>query len=211
MKRDNNNKNSPKSSNSISISEIENTNEMNFMMKRRRSENDFQGVVRPYVRSKLPRLRWTSDLHHCFVHAVQRLGGEDRATPKMVLQIMNVRGLTISHVKSHLQMYRSMKHEQIIQEALAAKKDQHSSYFSNLNSMYSHGLINKGLTLPNFKAALNTNISPPIRKEKQEMFRGKIANEESSYPSPHQQAITKTLPHYIIFKDLLKTCNPKIG
>jgi SHAQKYF class myb-like DNA-binding protein len=35
-------------------------------------------IVRPYVRSKMPRLRWTPDLHHCFVHAVERLGGEDR-------------------------------------------------------------------------------------------------------------------------------------
>lgn len=33
--------------------------------------------VRPYVRSKMPRLRWTQDLHQCFVHAVERLGGED--------------------------------------------------------------------------------------------------------------------------------------
>lgn len=34
--------------------------------------------VRPYVRSKLPRLRWSHDLHQCFIHAVERLGGEDR-------------------------------------------------------------------------------------------------------------------------------------
>lgn len=34
-------------------------------------------VVRPYVRSKVPRLRWSADLHRCFVHAVERLGGED--------------------------------------------------------------------------------------------------------------------------------------
>ncbi|KAG9128701.1 hypothetical protein Leryth_025151 [Lithospermum erythrorhizon] len=67
------------------------------------------GGVRQYIRSKVPRLRWTPDLHRCFLHAIERLGGQDKATPKLVLQLMDVRGLTISHVKSHLQMYRSMK------------------------------------------------------------------------------------------------------
>jgi hypothetical protein len=34
-------------------------------------------TVRQYMRSKMPRLRWTTDLHHCFVHAVERLGGQE--------------------------------------------------------------------------------------------------------------------------------------
>ncbi|XP_073279760.1 uncharacterized protein [Primulina huaijiensis] len=65
--------------------------------------------VRQYIRSKMPRLRWTPDLHLSFIHAIERLGGQERATPKSVLQLMKVRGLSISHVKSHLQMYRGKR------------------------------------------------------------------------------------------------------
>lgn len=41
------------------------------------SEKKTSSSVRPYVRSKMPRLRWTPDLHHRFVNAVERLGGQE--------------------------------------------------------------------------------------------------------------------------------------
>ncbi|KAL3521788.1 hypothetical protein ACH5RR_014622 [Cinchona calisaya] len=68
-----------------------------------------------------PRLRWTADLHERFVDAVAQLGGPTKATPKAIMRTMGVKGLTLFHLKSHLQKYRLGK--QSGKDLVEASKD----------------------------------------------------------------------------------------
>ncbi|XAR55986.1 hypothetical protein NMG60_11036256 [Bertholletia excelsa] len=81
-----------------------------------------------------PRLKWTPDLHQRFVEAIAQLGGADKATPKGLMKVMGIPGLTLYHLKSHLQKYRLGKSQQ--SEANNDIKQQENqrrdSYFSGV-------------------------------------------------------------------------------
>ncbi|XP_039065220.1 myb-related protein 2-like [Hibiscus syriacus] len=51
-----------------------------------------------------PRLKWTPELHQRFVDAVNQLGEPDKATPKNLMRVIGISGLTLYHLKSHLQL-----------------------------------------------------------------------------------------------------------
>ncbi|XVE61241.1 hypothetical protein DITRI_Ditri06bG0023800 [Diplodiscus trichospermus] len=58
---------------------------------------------------KKSRLKWTADLHEKFINCVNLLGGAEKATPRAILKLMKSNGLTVLHIKSHLQKYRYAK------------------------------------------------------------------------------------------------------
>ncbi|KAK7245872.1 hypothetical protein RIF29_40726 [Crotalaria pallida] len=160
-------------------------------------------MLRAYNRTKLARVRWTPDLHRCFVHAVERLGGAEMASPRLILELMNVNGLKISHVKSHLQMYRNMKQEQMKQ----ARKNGAGHPASSITSNYDPWLGKPNIPQQNHGPEHNAEELTRIQAQwnhhgpaESSNNNGNQGNKSILINGDEQRA-----PDYIIFKELFES------
>ncbi|KAL9234829.1 hypothetical protein vseg_009654 [Gypsophila vaccaria] len=81
--------------------------------------------------TKRERIKWTAERHQKFLHAVEILGGEDKAVPKKIRELMNLPDITREKVASHLQKYRkSIKMAR--EESLKRQSENHNHVLSHL-------------------------------------------------------------------------------
>ncbi|XP_039143403.1 uncharacterized protein LOC120280596 isoform X1 [Dioscorea cayenensis subsp. rotundata] len=81
-----------------------NINRLPAKRKNNNSDNNVGTNLEKQTGQKKNRILWDSDLHQRFLVAVTLLG--DNCVPRRILDLMNVDGLTVKHVGSHLQKHR---------------------------------------------------------------------------------------------------------
>ncbi|KAL6603120.1 hypothetical protein ACP70R_043481 [Stipagrostis hirtigluma subsp. patula] len=109
-----------------------------------------------------PRLRWTAELHDRFVDAVAQLGGPDKATPKTIMRVMGVKGLTLYHLKSHLQKFRLGKQHKEFGD--------HSAMEMQRNVASSSGMIGRSMN----ERSVNMDEALRIQMEVQRRLHGEL-------------------------------------
>lgn len=114
-----------------------------------------------------PRLKWTPELHHRFADAINQLGGADKATPKSLMRVMGIPGLTLYHLKSHLQKYRLGK-SQHTEICINNNQEQYSREKQNSDGDVDDGSQNPAAN--DFKIAEALQIQMEVQKKLHEQI-----------------------------------------
>ena len=88
----------------------------------------------------------TNVLHRRFLKAIDILGGPDLAKPKQIDVIMNVDGLNVNHIKSHLQKYRMyLRHRNTGEGIRDQSQGQHNNKMHAVTEMVIDEKVQKNL------------------------------------------------------------------
>jgi SHAQKYF class myb-like DNA-binding protein len=134
------------------------------------------------------RLRWTPELHREFIHAVDQLGGLEIATPKGIMSLMTTAGMTLQHIKSHLQKYRlqevpSGKRAEAGTEAARKRRAMIKVARAQQAQVMKRRASEVDLTLAD---AAGTGSDEPVTKERLSQLLDKTSSGEGSKPSASQ-------------------------
>ncbi|XP_039016138.1 myb-related protein 1-like isoform X2 [Hibiscus syriacus] len=163
------------------------------------------GVGEPYLvltSDPKPRLRWTTDLHDRFVDAVTQLGGPNKATPKAIMRTMNVKGLTLFHLKSRLQKYRLGMSASYLLESPGTNNYTINLPTSDMNEGYE---VREALRA---QMEVQSKLHLQVEAEKHLQIR---QDAERKYMAMLEKACKMLADHFIGSVEVIKTDNLVVG